>query len=65
MPPETTITKGAPNKTDKTKVKFKFTSSEPDSTFECELDKKPFKPCSRRRRSSNSTTASTSSRSAP
>lgn len=44
-PPETTITKGAPNKTDKTKVKFKFTSSEPDSAFECKLDKKPFKPC--------------------
>ena len=44
-PPQTKITKGAPNKTDKTKVKFKFTSSEPDSTFECKLDKKPFKPC--------------------
>ena len=44
-PPETTITKGAPNKLDKHKVKFKFTSSEPDSTFECKLDKKQFKPC--------------------
>jgi hypothetical protein len=44
-PPETTITKGAPNKTDKTKLKFKFTSSEPGSTFECRLDKKKFNPC--------------------
>jgi hypothetical protein len=44
-PPETEITKGAPNKTDKNKVKFKFTSSEPNSTFECKVDKKPYKPC--------------------
>ena len=44
-PPETEITKGAPNKTDKSKVRFKFTSSEPDSTFECKLDKKKFKSC--------------------
>ncbi len=44
-PPETTITQGAPNRTDKTKVKFKFSSDEPGSTFECKIDKKPFKPC--------------------
>ncbi len=44
-PPETKITKGAPNKPDKTKLKFKFTSSEPGSTFECKLDKKALKPC--------------------
>jgi hypothetical protein len=44
-PPETTITGGAPNKTDKTKVKFKFTSDEPDATFECKFDKKPYKAC--------------------
>ncbi len=44
-PPETTITKGAPNKLDEHKVKFKFTSTEPDSTFECKLDKKKFKAC--------------------
>jgi hypothetical protein len=36
-PPETTITKGAPNKTDKPKAKFKFTSDEPSSSFECSL----------------------------
>ena len=44
-PPETTITKDAPKKTDKRKVKFKFASDEPGSTFECKVDKKPFKPC--------------------
>jgi hypothetical protein len=45
-PPETSITKGAPNKLDKSKVKFKFVSNEPGSTFECKKDKTPFKPCS-------------------
>jgi hypothetical protein len=45
-PPETEITKGAPNKLDKSKVKFKFTADEPNVTFECKLDKKPYKPCS-------------------
>ena len=44
-PPEATITKGAPNKTDKTRVKFKFVSDEPGSTFECKADNKPFKSC--------------------
>ena len=44
-PPETKITKGAPNKLDEHKVKFKFSSSEPDSTFECKLDTKAYKPC--------------------
>ena len=42
-PPQTKITKGAPNKLDKHKVKFKFTSSEPDSTFECRLKGKGLK----------------------
>ena len=41
-PPQTKITKGAPNKLDKHKVKFKFTADEPDVTFECKLDKKPY-----------------------
>ncbi len=44
-PPQTTITKGAPNKTENAKVKFKFSSDDPAATFECKLDKKPFKPC--------------------
>ncbi len=44
-PPETTITKGAPNKLDKNKVTLKFTADEPEATFECKLDTKQFKPC--------------------
>lgn len=44
-PPQTTIRK-APKKGAKAgTVKFKFTSSEPGSTFQCKLDKRPFKPC--------------------
>ena len=45
-PPETTITKAPKKKTKKRKAKFKFTSDEPGSTFQCKLDKKPFVPCS-------------------
>ena len=45
IPPNTVISKGAPSKTDKTKLKFKFKSSEPNSTFECRLDKNKFKAC--------------------
>ena len=45
-PPKTVITKDAPKKTDSAKIKVKFTSSEPNSTFECKLDKKSWKPCS-------------------
>ena len=44
-PPETKILKGPPKKTHKTTVKFKFSSSEAGSTFQCKLDKKPFKKC--------------------
>jgi secreted trypsin-like serine protease len=48
--PETTITKG-PKKKLKTrkkrkKVKFRFASSEADSSFECALDASGFAPCS-------------------
>jgi hypothetical protein len=43
--PDTEITKGPKKKTTKRKAKFKFESSEAGSTFECKLDKKPFKPC--------------------
>lgn len=45
-PPETTIRKGPKKKSEKTTAKFRFTSSESGSTFECKLDKKPFKACS-------------------
>ena len=44
-PPGTKITKGAPNKTEKSKVKFKFRSDEAGSTFECKLDNKRWKSC--------------------
>lgn len=45
-PPDTKIVKGPPKKTHKTTVKFKFTSTEAGSTFQCKLDRKPFKTCS-------------------
>jgi hypothetical protein len=47
-PPETTIGKAPKRVATKhasAKVKFSFASSEPGSTFECRLDKKPFAPC--------------------
>ena len=56
------ITKGAPNKLDKPKVKFKFTADEPDVTLSASSTRSPTSPARRRRRSSASTTASTSSR---
>jgi hypothetical protein len=43
--PQTKITKGPKAKTHATTVKFKFSSSDAGSTFECKLDKKPFKRC--------------------
>ena len=46
-PPQTEIANGAPNKLDKSKVKFKFTADEPNATFECKVDKKPYKPCTK------------------
>lgn len=45
-PPDTKITKGPPKKTHKRKATFKFTSTEGKSTFQCKLDRKPFKACS-------------------
>ena len=44
-PPQTTITKGPPGRTHKRTVKFKFVSSEAGSTFQCKLDRKPFRTC--------------------
>jgi CSLREA domain-containing protein len=44
-PPDTKILKGPPKKTKKTTVKFKFSSTEAGSTFQCKLDRKPFKAC--------------------
>jgi hypothetical protein len=42
--PETTIDKAPKKKSHKRKAKFKFSADEP-SSFECKLDKKPFKEC--------------------
>jgi hypothetical protein len=48
--PQTTIAKGGKKliKThhSRAKVKFSFSSDEVGSTFECKLDRKPFRPCS-------------------
>jgi hypothetical protein len=45
-PPETTITKHPKKKTNKRKARFRFQAVPADgATFECKLDKKPFKPC--------------------
>jgi hypothetical protein len=44
-PPQTTITKDPKAKSSKTKAKYKFTSSEPNSTFVCKFDKAKPKPC--------------------
>jgi tripartite motif-containing protein 71 len=44
-PPATSITKAPKKKTLKRKARFKFTADQGDSTFECKLDKKAFKPC--------------------
>ena len=46
VPPKTTITKHPSKKSEKTKAKFRFESNENGSSFECKLDKKPFKKCS-------------------
>jgi hypothetical protein len=43
-PPDTTITKG-PKKTRKARPKFKFTSTDPNATFQCKLDKGKFRAC--------------------
>ncbi len=44
-PPETTIDKGPKKRTEKRKAKFRFSSSEAGSSFQCKLDRKPFKRC--------------------
>ncbi len=44
-PPETTIDKGPKKKIRKRKAKFRFSSDDPEATFECKLDKAEFEPC--------------------
>ena len=43
-PPETTI-KSKQRRLTKPQARIRFSSSEPESSFECRLDKRPFKPC--------------------
>lgn len=43
--PDTTITAGPKKKTKKRRPKLQFTSSEPGSTFQCQLDRGQFLPC--------------------
>jgi Ca2+-binding RTX toxin-like protein len=44
--PKTKITKAPPRRTQKRKIKVKFTSDEPGSSFDCRLDRKKAKRCS-------------------
>jgi large repetitive protein len=44
-PPNTVLKKKPRKKTAKRKTKFKFVSDQPGSSFQCKLDKKPFKAC--------------------
>lgn len=44
-PPQSRITKGPPNRTEKEKAKFKFRADEPGATFRCKIDGKRFRPC--------------------
>jgi Bacterial Ig-like domain len=45
-PPDTSITKGPKKKTTKRRPKFKFTASQSGSTFQCQVDRGQFAPCS-------------------
>jgi hypothetical protein len=44
-PPQTKITKGPKAKSKSRQAKFRFSSTEAGSTFQCKLDKKPFRSC--------------------
>ena len=43
--PDTTITAGPKKKQRKRKATFRFTSTEPGSSFQCKLDDRAFQPC--------------------
>lgn len=45
IPPQTTIVKGPKPEGKRTTVKFRFSSSEPGSSFSCSLDRREFVPC--------------------
>jgi hypothetical protein len=44
--PQTTISKRPANRGKRRKARYRVEASEPQSTFECKLDRRPFKPCS-------------------
>jgi len=44
-PPQTVILTKPPRKSPSRTAKFKFTSNEPGSSFECKLDRRPRRPC--------------------
>lgn len=44
-PPETTITRSPKNKIHRKSAVYRFTSDEQDVTYECKVDRKPFKSC--------------------
>lgn len=44
-PPNTRIVSGPPRSTFKPRAKFRFASTEPQSRFQCKLDRKPWKGC--------------------
>ena len=44
-PPQTTITKGPEKRTTKHRIKIRFESSEPGSSYMCKLDKGAYKTC--------------------
>jgi hypothetical protein len=52
-PPETTITRGPPDETSRERAKFRFTSDEAASTFECRLDRGAYAACTSPRRYRN------------
>jgi len=43
--PQTTIDRGPPRRTRKRSARFRFSSNEPGSSFECRLDRRDFSPC--------------------
>jgi Tol biopolymer transport system component len=45
LPPETTITRAPKRKSERTKARLRFESTEPGSSFECSLDKRTYRSC--------------------
>ena len=45
LAPLTAITRGAPDRTTRRSVRFRFLSSEPGSTFKCKRNRKPWRAC--------------------